>query len=359
MARLPPPAVVNVTEKARSGLDALKRNLVPGPVAVLDMINDFWAFHIAFTLADLQVTDALRLRARSSDDLARELGLDADMLYRVLRAATMFGVCEERPDRVFALKALGQALCQDEQASFRDFFVYMGRHGTRFWRRLPECVRTGKSAVELETGKASFDYVNSDPVFFEDFNRAMTATSNIAADAFTAVYDLSPVSRVVDIGGGHGRLLGGILQRYPQLRGVLFDQPGVVADAPQKLETFGVGDRVEIVGGDFFQSVPQGADCYIAKSIIHDWSDDEAHTILSNIRSAMTADGRVLLYEAVVGRRNVASFAKFLDVQMLIDCSGRERTADEYRALLARAGLALQRIVPTATPLAIIEARAA
>src|SRR4051812_18178709 len=118
MARLPPPAVVNVTEKARSGLDALKRKLVPGPVAVLDMINDFWAFHIAFTLAELQVTDALRLRARSSDELARELGLDADMLYRVLRASTMFGVCEERPDRVFALKALGQALCQDEQASF-------------------------------------------------------------------------------------------------------------------------------------------------------------------------------------------------------------------------------------------------
>jgi SAM-dependent methyltransferase len=358
MTRLPPPAVVTVAEMARTGLDALKRNIVPAPIALLDLINDFWAFHVAFTLAELHVPDALRHRARAADDVARELGVDADMLYRVLRAATMLGLCEERADRVFALKAIGLALCHDEEASFRDFLVYMGNYGTRFWRRLPDCVRTGKSAIELETGKKAFDYVNSDQTFFDDFNRAMTATSNIACDAFIAAYDLSFATRVVDIGGGHGRLLGGLLRQYPQLRGVLFEQPGVLAGAAPKLEALGVRERVELVGGDFFEAVPSGADCYIAKSIIHNWSDDEALAILSNIRGAMAPNARVLLFEAIVGGRNVASFAKFLDVQMIIDASGRERTVEEYRALFARAGLAMQRIIPTATPLAILEARA-
>jgi len=359
MTRLPPPAIATVAEMARNGLDTLKRTIVPAPIALLDLINDFWAFHVAFTLAELQVADALRHHARSAEDVARELGVDADMLYRVLRAATMLGLCEERADRVFALKAIGLALCQDEEASFRDFLVYMGNYGTRFWRRLPDCVRTGMSAIELETGRKSFDYLNSDQTVFDDFNRAMTATSNIACDAFTAAYDLSFASQVVDIGGGHGRLLGGILRQYPRLRGVLFDQPDVVAGAAPKLDALGIGTRVEIVGGDFFHSVPSGADCYIAKSIIHNWSDDEAYTILTNIRRAMAPNARVLLYEAIVGAPNVASFAKFLDVQMIIDASGRERTAEEYRALFSRAGLVMQRIVSTATPLAILEARAA
>ncbi|HKP55669.1 MAG TPA: methyltransferase [Polyangiales bacterium] len=358
MARTPPPAVVSVTEVARTGLDILKRNLVPAPIAVMDLVSDFWAFHTAFTLAELKVPDALRHRARSSDEVARELSLDEDALYRVLRAATMIGLCKELPDRVFALKPMGVALCSDPQASFRDFIIFMGRHGTRFWHRLPDCVRTGKTAIELETGKKPFEFFTGDPSVAEDFNRAMTATSNILCDAFVAVYDFSFATTVVDIGGGHGRLLGSILQKAPKARGILFDLPSVVGGAQTNLESLGVAQRVEIIGGDFFEKVPAGGDCYVSKTVIHDWSDDDARKILQNIRSAMAPSARVLLYETVVGPRNTASLGKFLDLEMIVHAGGRERTVDEYRALFASAGLSLERVLATAGPMSIIEARA-
>ncbi|HKP63851.1 MAG TPA: methyltransferase [Polyangiales bacterium] len=358
MAKTPPPAVVSVTGVARAGLDILKRNLVPPSIAVVDLVSDFWAFHVAYSLAELQVPEALRDRARSSGDVARELSLDVDALYRVLRAATMIGLCEELPDRVFALKPMGRALCSEPQGSFRDFVVFMGRHGTRFWRRLPDCIRQGKTAVELETGQKPFDYWTGDPSVAEDFNRAMTATSVISCEAFVAVYDFSFAATVVDVGGGQGRLLASILQKAPNARGILFDLPNVVSGARSNLESLGVAQRVEIVSGDFFQKVPAGADCYVAKTVIHDWSDDDARKILQNIRNAMTPAARVLLYESVVSPRNTASFAKFLDLQMLVHAGGRERTVDEYRALFASVGLSLERVMGTAGPLSIIEARA-
>jgi hypothetical protein len=356
MAKLPPPAVVSVTEVARTGLDILKRNLVPAPIALLDLISDFWAFHTAYTLAELSVPDALRERPRSSDEVARELGLDADALYRVLRAATMIGLCEELPDRAFSLKPMGRALCTEPQASFRDFVVFMGTHGTRFWRRLPDCVRQGKTAIEIETGQKPFEYLTGDPQVAELFNRAMTATSNVTCDAFVAVYDFSFAKTVVDVGGGQGRLLSAILRQAPNVRGILFDLPRVVSGAQANLDSLGVASRVEIVAGDFFQKVPGGADCYVAKTVIHDWSDEDARKILSNIRNAMAPSARVLLYEAIVSPRNTASFAKFLDLEMIVNAGGRERTVDEYRVLLASAGLKLERVVATAGPMSIVEA---
>jgi hypothetical protein len=357
MTKLPPPAVVTVTEAARAGLDVIKRNLVPPQIASFDFISDLWGFHVAFAFAELRIPDAIRDRQRSAADVASELNLDADALYRLLRAGTMIGLSEEFADRVFALKPIGRALCSDAEGSFRDFIVYMGRHGARMWLRLPDCIRTGKTAIELETGKQPWEFLGGDPRVAEDFNRAMTATSDLAGDAFVAVYDFSFASTIVDVGGGHGQLLSTILQKAPKARGILFDQPSVVADANPLLQSRGVATRVQVTAGSFFESIPSG-DCYVMKSIIHDWADDDARKILANIRKAMTPNGRVLLYEAIVGPRNSASFAKFLDLEMLVVAGGRERTVDEYRALFASAGLKLERTFATAGPLSIIEARA-
>jgi hypothetical protein len=173
-------------------------------------------------------------------------------------------------------------------------------------------------------------------------------------------FDWRRFGRLVDVGGGSGQTLFALLERHPAAKGVLFDLPSVVAGASLKLQALGVASRVEVVGGDFFQSVPSGGDCYVAKTIIHDWSDDDARKILRNVRSAMVPTGRVLLYETVVSPRNTASFAKFLDLEMIVMASGgRERTQDEFRALFASAGLKLERIVPTAGPFSILEARGA
>jgi C-methyltransferase len=355
MAKVPPAAVVAVAEKARSGLSALKQKMVPPPIALLDYINDFWSFNVVFALAELRVVDGLQHGPRPAEQLARELSLDPDYLYRLLRAATVLGLVREEEGRAFSLKTLGKALCESPHESFRDFIIFMGRYGTRFWRRLPDCVRQGKDAIQLETGQKPFDYLTSDPEAGECFNRAMTAVSNVNSEAIVAAYDFGGFARVVDVGGGHGRLLGEVLRAHVEARGVLFDLPEVVAGAARLLRSLGVEQRVQVVGGSFFEALPEGGDCYMAKAIIHDWQDEEARTILRNARKAIRPDGKLLLFECVVTGPNQAHFAKMLDIEMIVHGGGRERTTEEYRALLASASFALTRIIPTAGPLSIVE----
>jgi hypothetical protein len=357
MAKVPPARVVAATEMARGGLSALRQKMVPPSFALLDYVNDLWSFHVVFTLAELRVMDALQHGARRSDQLALELSLDADHLYRILRAATVLGLVKEEPDRAFALKSLGKALCESPQASFRDFIIFMGRYGTRFWRRLPDCIREGKTAIELETGMKPFEYLTGDPAALECFNRAMTAVSNVVSESIAAAYDFRRFERIVDVGGGHGRLLGELLGQNPKPRGILFDLPDVVAGASPLLTTMGVVERVEVVGGSFFETVPAGGDCYTAKAIIHDWQDEQARTILKCIRSAIRPDGKLLLCECVVPAPGQAHFSKLLDLEMIVHGGGRERTVDEYRALYASAGFALTRIIATAGPTSILEGR--
>lgn len=357
MGRVPPAGVVAATEKARMGLSALKQKMVPPGLALLDYVNDFWAFNVVFTLAELRVVDALATGPRRADEVASQLALNADHLYRLLRSATVLGVVKEERGRAFSLKPVGKALCESHNASFRDFVIFMGRYGTRFWRRLPDCVREGKTAIELETGKKPFDYLVGDAEASECFNRAMTAVSNLVSETIAAAYDFRGFARIVDFGGGHGRLLAELLSRNEKPRGVLFDLPGVVAGAGPVLGSMGVADRVEVVGGSFFESVPAGGDCYVAKSIIHDWQDAEARTILSQVRRAIRPDGKLLLCECVVPPPGKAHFAKLLDLEMIVHGGGRERTEDEYKALYASAGFALTRIIPTAGPASIIEGR--
>jgi hypothetical protein len=357
MAKVPPAGVIAVAEKARAGLSTLRQKMVPPHIALIDFLNDFWGFNIAFALAELRAVDALQGGPRASSEVARELSVDADHLYRLFRSASMLGLVKEEAGRAFSLRPMGEALCAHPTASFRDFVIFMGRYGTRFWRRLPDCVRQGKTAIEIETGLGTFEWLRSDPEASECFNRAMTAVSNIACDAFVAAYDFDRFETIVDVGGGHGRLLSAVLAEHPKLRGVLFDLPDVVAGAAEVLEAMRVASRVERVGGSFFESVPPGGDLYMAKTIIHDWQDDEARKILENVRRAMRPTGTVVLYETVVTPPNQAHFSKLLDIEMVVHGGGRERTEGEYRELFKRAGFTLSRVIPTAGPMSILEAR--
>jgi hypothetical protein len=357
MAKVPPAGVIAVAEKARVGLNTLRQKMVPPNIALIDFLSDFWGFNIAFTLAELRALDALQGGPRASSEVARELSVDDDHLYRLFRAATTLGLVKEEAGRAFSLKPMGEALCAHPTASIRDFVIFMGRYGTRFWRRLPDCVRQGKTAIEIETGLPIFDWLRTDPEASECFNRAMTAVSNVACEAFVAVYDFARVDTVVDVGGGHGRLLAAVLVEHPKLRGVLFDLPDVVAGAGEVLEPMGLSSRVERVGGSFFEKVPEGGDLYVAKTIIHDWQDAEARKILQNIRRAMRPSGAVVLYETVVTAPNQAHFSKLLDIEMMVHGGGRERTESEYRELFRSAGFTLSRIIPSAGPMSLIEAR--
>lgn len=356
MPKPPPAKAVEITERLRSGLQSLERKMVPPPLALLDFVSDFWGAHIAFALADLEIVDALASGSRTAKDVAEARGLNADMTYRLLRAGTNVDLVREGDDQTFSLTPMGEALCRKDNESFRDFIVLMGRMGARFWARLPDCVREGKTAIELETGQKPFEYLIGDVNARHLFNRAMTAVSSIAADALVAVYDFKPYRTIADIGGGEGRLLSAMLQAAPSARGVLFDLPEVVESAPPVLDALGVSGRVEIVGGSFFERVP-AADLYMMKSIIHDWDDADADKILATVRQAASPGATLLLYETVVPKPGAKHFSKFLDIEMIVTAGGRERTRDQYDALLRRAGFRLTRVIPTAGPMSVIEAK--
>ncbi|MCA9629191.1 MAG: hypothetical protein KC766_16030 [Myxococcales bacterium] len=358
MSRMPPPRIVALSERARSGLTSLKRKMVPPPIALLDFIGDLWSFHIAFALAELEVCDAIRdagPEPASSERVAGELSLDADTLYRTLRAASQIGLLEEHPGKRFKLTSMGQAMCKSPEASFVDFIIFMGRYGSQNWPLLPDCIRTGKSAIELRTGKQPFDWLTGEPEVLECFNRAMTAVSNVACAAIAAAHDFTRYAHITDVGGGQGRLLAELLRTAPEARGTLFDQPAVVEGAAPLLERLGVRSRVETLGGSFFDSVPAGADLYVAKSVIHDWQDEQATQILDRIRKAIGSSGaKLMLCETVVTPAGKPHFAKLLDLEMVVHGGGRERTESEYAALLRGADFRLEAVEATAGPLSLV-----
>jgi O-methyltransferase domain len=220
-------------------------------------------------------------------------------------------------------------------------------------------VITGRPAVERTVGVPVFEHFARTPSLSAIFNNAMTAYSGQVIPAILDAFDFGGIATIVDVGGGHGHVLASILQRYPAMRGVLFDVDHVVGGAEPLLAGAGVDDRCRRVSGDFFRTPLPAGDAYLMKHIVHDWNDEAALAILGNIRRAMRAagDGRLLLFETVVGEGNEPDFGKLLDVEMLVMTSGRERTAEDFRALLDAAGFELSRIVATRSPLSVIEAR--
>lgn len=309
-----------------------------------------------YVAAKLGVADLLAAGPRSVSELAAETGTHERSLYRVLRSLASVGVFAETGAKVFSNTAYSEPLRSGVQGSMRSGVIFMGEEWHwRVWGDMEYSVRTGKPAWGHTHGAEVFDYFAANPRQAEIFNGAMTDMSTAVAPVVVEAYDFSGFRKLVDIAGGHGYLLSQILKATPGLEGILFDVPQVVDGAPALLEREGVADRVERVAGDFFASVPS-ADAYIMKHIIHDWDDERAVTILSNIRRAMEPGAKVLIVETVVPEGGGPHYSKLLDLEMLTSPGGAERTAEEYAALLSRAGLRLTRVTPTRSPFSIIEA---
>jgi hypothetical protein len=313
------------------------------------------ALHVAL---ELGIADRLANGPRTSADLAKDAGVNEDALYRVLRALASAGVFEEQQPRTFALN-LPAAVLKHGPASLRDVGLWMtDPFHFRVYAETLHSVTTGQPAVEKVTGMPVFDYFAREPKLSAVFNNAMTSWSGPTVAAALRAYDFSGIQLLVDVAGGHGYVLTSVLRQYPTMRGVLFDLDHVIAGAAPLIDAAGVRDRVETVSGDFFKAVPAG-DAYIMKNIIHDWDDDKAIAILKNIRRALgdRQDGRVILLEAVIPPGNQPDFGKLIDLEMLLMPGGRERTSDEFASLFDRAGFELARIVPTESPLSVVEAR--
>jgi hypothetical protein len=304
----------------------------------------------------LGIADVLGPEPRTVDELAEKAEAHAPSLKRVLRALTTLGVFAEDRDGRFRHTDLSRTLRTDHPQSVRAWALMLGAHFV--WRPLGdlyESVQTGTPGFRRLYGERFFEWTKTHPDDGAIFNAAMTTGSTQRLPSILAAYDFAPFERIVDVGGGHGALLAGILGACPQTRGVLFDLPNVVAGA-EPLRAPGLADRCEIVGGDFFESVPTGGDAYVLSRVIHDWDDSTGLKILVNCRRAIRPNGRLLLIEGVSRPPNEPDPNKFLDV-WFIGGGGCERTEVEYRALLRAGGFELVRVVATDGPSAILESR--
>jgi hypothetical protein len=273
------------------------------------------------------------------------------------------GVFVEHPERKFALNAPGHLLRGDSPRSLRNMAtMFADEWHAQSYQHIADSIRTGGDAVTAAFGKPLFDLFREIPDQAATFHSAMTDYSRLAADAVLQVADFSRFKRMADVGGGHGFLLGRILERFSRLEGVLFDLPEVVEGAKTTPHFEHCNGRVEFESGSFFDRVPERCDAYIMKFIVHDWNDESSRRVLSLMRGQLAAtdraNGRVFLVEMVVPDGPEPAPAKMLDVEMLVATrGGRERTAAQFADLFNSAGLELVKITPTPSPVSLIEAR--
>jgi hypothetical protein len=303
------------------------------------------AIHVAATLG---IADLLADTSRTSDDLAESTGTHPPTLYRLLRALASVDVLRELDGRLFELGPLGEYLRSDVPGSIAGWAAFIGRpYYWQAWAGLLHSVRTGENAFRHVHDTDVWTYRSSRPDESAIFDRAMTSLSRRSNAALLAAYDFGRFRTIVDVGGGNGALLAAIVAAHPDLQGVLFDQPHVVAGAGALLERAGVADRCRVIAGSFFESVPNGGDAYVLRAVIHDWEDEASIRILSVVRRAIQAEGTLLLIERVIAPPNEGRDAKLSDLNMLVGPGGRERTREEFAALLDASRFRLARVVGT------------
>jgi len=321
------------------------------------MITGYWVSQAIYAAAKLGIADQLADGPRSVAELADASAADADALYRLLRALASKGIFVESESRRFSLTPLAELLRSDAAGSKRALALMSGDEQFRSWAEIEYSIRTGKIAFEKVYGKPIFDYLGENPDKARIFDAAMVGIHGRESDAILRAYDFSGIAVLADIGGGNGSQISRILQERTAMEGILFDLPHVIARAKDQIEAAGLADRCELVSGNFFAAVPAGADAYMMRHIIHDWDDGKSLTILHNCYQAMSSSSKLLLVESVIPPGNEPFGGKFLDLVMLLIPGGKERTADEYRTLLGKAGFELTRTVATGSEVSIMEAR--
>jgi C-methyltransferase len=359
VAKVPPVAAARVIERVRHHLYRLNQRLMPAPAAMMEMIVGTWLSQAITVAAQLGVADALAAGPMTIDELAAAVGANSDALGRLLRALIGRGVFRRRHDGRYELNSLARTLCSDAEASMSAAAQFYGSREQRDrWTLLADSIRTGRSVVPTLHGKEGFDYFVEDPQHADLFNRTMASISRLTDASVAAGYDFGAYPTIVDVGGGHGLLLATILSATPGIRGILYDLPDVVSTVSKSLCHNRLADRVQIETGSFFDSVPAGGDAYLLKNILHDWPDEKAVQILRNVHAAAGRHATVLLVELVIPDHDRDFPGKWADLEMLLNLGARERTAAEYRNLLAQAGFEMTRLVATASPLSLMEARA-
>jgi hypothetical protein len=329
---------------------------------VLGQITGYWVSQLIYVAAKLRLADELARRPLTAEALAAKVGAKAAALRRVLRALASIGIFAETKEGRFRMTKEAATLRSDVPGSLHSFaLMIVDDYNWNAWSALLHGVQTGELPFDHVFGMPLFEYLRTHPEQDRIFSASMASISGTQNAAVARGYDFGRFATLVDVGGAHGHLLATILRRHRRLRGILYDQPQVVAAAAQSgfVTAKEVAARCTVEGGDFFAAVPQGADAYMMKFIIHDWDDERCIRLLGHCRDAMAPGGRVLVVENVIEAGNRPDWAKLLDINMLVLPGGLERTRDEFRSLFERAGLRLVRVHPTDCPLKILEARPA
>jgi ubiquinone/menaquinone biosynthesis C-methylase UbiE len=323
---------------------------------MIEMMSGFWVSRVIYIAAKLGLADELKDGPRDAAELAEKTNTHAPSLYRVMRALGAAGILVEDEEKRFSLTPLGETLRSDAPVSLRALATSeLGEVHYPSWGALLHTVQTGEIAFDHVFGMNVWEYFAKHPENAKLFNQSMTDLTRLAEEAITSAYDFSSFNKIADLGGGHGSLLASILKKNPSVRGLLFDSPQVIEGAKKRMKDEGLTERCEVRAGNFFESVPAGADAYIMKHIIHDWADKESLVILKHIRGVIPNGGKLLLFEQVVPGGNEPHLSKFADLIMMIMTGGRERNAEEWRRLLEAGGFNLTRIIQTESPVSIIE----
>ena len=336
--------------------EAAARTEGPPPEAqIAEIMLSQLASRLVYLAATLKLADHLADGPKTAEQLAPLTGTHAPALYRILRAMASLGFFSEDAEHRFVLRPLG-AVLKSGTPSHAAALTLGGELFTRSFDNFLYSVQTGKTAFERSFGMPVFDWLGANPREASLFADTMVGFHGAEPPAVAAAYDFSAFQTITDVGGSTGNLLTTILSRHPGPRGILFDLPHVVREAPAFLQQRHLTDRIRIEAGSFFEGVPAGADAYVLSHVIHDWNHEQCLTILGHCRRAIPPNGRLLLVEMVLPEGDTPHPGKLLDMVMLTIPGGEERTASQYGTLLDQAGFRMTRVVPTASLVSVVEA---
>ncbi len=354
---VPPVFIVNAALRLRRLLLRAADAVVPAYLAVYDRFMGAAHTMLVHSAARLRIADLLLEGPLTGAELAARTGSDSDVMERTMLALVSIGLFRRERDGRFANNGVSKGLRTGATGGVRGFAEFFGHEPVmRAWARLPQTLQDGKKGFQEVHGRHAWDWLASDVGVQAAFAEGMSSMTEVVAPAIAASYPFQDVKTVCDVGGGVGIVLAAVLRKHPHLRGILFDSESMLGQAKDYLEAAGIADRVELVPGSFFESVPRGADCYIIKTVLHNWEDPEVYTILRNCRAAMEPGQRLLVPDFLVVPDAFSTLVPFMDMAGLMIYSGRERSPERLAAMFAETGLKMGRIAPLPGVQAVFEA---
>jgi hypothetical protein len=330
----------------------------PPSAQMMQMITGLWTSCCIYTAVKLDVADRLIEKPKTASQLAVETRTHEPSLYRLLRALSSIGIFFENENNEFELTSLGNTLRSDLPGSMRAIAIMNMEDHFGAWGNLLHSIKTGEIAFDDLHRTSIWGYYERNPQQGSNFNKAMAGMTQGIIMHLLPAYDFSVFKTIVDIGGGNGALLCGILKSALATRGIVYDSEEYIRDqAVRYINENHLQGRCSFEAGSFFDTVPPGASAYLMKSILHDWDDEHARKILANVQKAMGKGSKLLLIEAVVPERNIPHPGKLMDINMMVMTGGRERAAKEWKDLIEESGLNFPKIIPTGSPMfCILEA---